>query len=34
MTDYSPDATDWRILDALQRDGRASFTDLARSVSM
>ncbi|MFF7300679.1 winged helix-turn-helix transcriptional regulator [Streptomyces sp. NPDC008265] len=34
MTDYSPDATDWRILDALQRDGRASFTELARSVSM
>ncbi|MGW6981774.1 Lrp/AsnC family transcriptional regulator [Streptomyces sp. NPDC054932] len=34
MTDYSPDATDWRILEALQRDGRASFTELARSVSM
>lgn len=31
---YSPDATDWRILDALQRDGRASFADLARAVSM
>lgn len=34
MTDYSPDATDWRILDALQRDGRASFADLARTVAM
>lgn len=34
MTDHSPDATDWRILEALQRDGRASFTELARSVSM
>ncbi|WP_327167647.1 Lrp/AsnC family transcriptional regulator [Streptomyces subrutilus] len=34
MTDYSPDATDWRILEVLQRDGRAGFTELARSVSM
>lgn len=34
MTDYSPDATDWRILQALQDDGRASFADLARAVSM
>ncbi len=34
MTVYSPDATDWRILDVLQREGRASFTDLARAVSM
>ncbi|MET8755235.1 Lrp/AsnC family transcriptional regulator [Streptomyces sp. NPDC004667] len=34
MTDYSPDATDWRILAALQEDGRASFTELARTVSM
>lgn len=34
MTDYSPDATDWRILEALQHDGRASFTELARTVSM
>jgi Lrp/AsnC family leucine-responsive transcriptional regulator len=28
------DATDWRILDALQRDGRASYAELARAVSM
>ncbi|MFG3498991.1 Lrp/AsnC family transcriptional regulator [Streptomyces sp. NPDC047928] len=34
MTGYSPDATDWRILDALQRQGRASFAELARTVSM
>ncbi|WP_236238952.1 Lrp/AsnC family transcriptional regulator [Streptomyces sp. CC228A] len=34
MTGYSPDATDWRILAALQEQGRASFTELARSVSM
>lgn len=34
MTDYTPDATDWRILDALQSQGRASFTELARTVSM
>ncbi|MCB5183307.1 Lrp/AsnC family transcriptional regulator [Streptomyces antimicrobicus] len=34
MTEYSPDATDWRILTALQEDGRASFTELARTVSM
>ncbi|MFF3032532.1 Lrp/AsnC family transcriptional regulator [Streptomyces rubiginosohelvolus] len=34
MTDYSPDATDWRILDVLQRDGRATFTELARAVAM
>ncbi|WP_151772641.1 Lrp/AsnC family transcriptional regulator, partial [Streptomyces abyssomicinicus] len=31
---YTPDATDLRILDVLQRDGRASFTELARAVSM
>lgn len=34
MTTFSPDATDWRILDVLQRDGRASFAELARAVSM
>ncbi|GHA28716.1 transcriptional regulator [Streptomyces spiroverticillatus] len=34
MTGYSPDATDWRILEALQREGRATFAELARTVSM
>ncbi|WP_406425802.1 Lrp/AsnC family transcriptional regulator [Streptomyces sp. NBC_01589] len=34
MTDYSTDATDWRILDVLQRDGRATFAELAREVAM
>ncbi|WP_434587864.1 Lrp/AsnC family transcriptional regulator [Streptomyces sp. A5-4] len=34
MTGYSPDATDWRILEALQAEGRASFAELARAVSM
>ncbi|MEU5421631.1 Lrp/AsnC family transcriptional regulator [Streptomyces sp. NPDC001407] len=34
MTGYSPDATDWRILDALQSNGRAGFAELARVVSM
>nr|WP_202419319.1 Lrp/AsnC family transcriptional regulator [Streptomyces sp. YIM 132580] len=34
VTDYSPDATDWRILDVLQRDGRATFAELARAVAM
>ncbi|MFD7320272.1 Lrp/AsnC family transcriptional regulator [Streptomyces sp. NPDC059875] len=34
MTAYSPDATDWRILEALQSQGRASFAELARAVSM
>ncbi|MFP1628502.1 Lrp/AsnC family transcriptional regulator [Streptomyces sp. 5K101] len=34
MSGYSPDATDWRILHALQTQGRASFAELARSVSM
>ncbi|AVT30373.1 ArsR family transcriptional regulator [Plantactinospora sp. BC1] len=36
MTGDSPrlDATDWRILAELQRDGRASFAELARLVSM
>ncbi|MER5310567.1 Lrp/AsnC family transcriptional regulator [Streptomyces sp. NPDC002773] len=33
-TDYTPDATDWRILEALQTEGRASFAELARTVSM
>src|SRR4051812_15018192 len=28
------DDTDWRILAALQRDGRLSFADLAREVAM
>lgn len=28
------DHVDWRLLDELQRDGRASFADLARAVSM
>ncbi|MEV5972806.1 Lrp/AsnC family transcriptional regulator [Streptomyces sp. NPDC051921] len=31
---YTPDATDWRILRALQDQGRASFAELARAVSM
>ncbi|MET8947461.1 Lrp/AsnC family transcriptional regulator [Streptomyces sp. NPDC004542] len=34
MTVYSPDATDWRLLEVLQRDGRASYAELARAVSM
>lgn len=34
MTVLSLDAVDWRILDVLQHDGRASFADLARAVSM
>ncbi|MEV7570037.1 Lrp/AsnC family transcriptional regulator [Streptomyces tanashiensis] len=33
-TEYTPDATDWRILEALQAEGRASFAELARAVSM
>jgi Lrp/AsnC family transcriptional regulator, leucine-responsive regulatory protein len=28
------DLTDWRLLDALQRDGRATYAELARLVSM
>jgi Lrp/AsnC family leucine-responsive transcriptional regulator len=28
------DRTDWRLLEELQRDGRASFADLARVVAM
>ena len=34
MTTDSLDATDWRILEALQADGRASYADLARTVAM
>lgn len=34
MSGYSPDATDWRILGVLQAQGRASFTELAKAVSM
>jgi Lrp/AsnC family transcriptional regulator, leucine-responsive regulatory protein len=30
----SLDATDWRILEALQHDGRASYAELARTVAM
>lgn len=29
-----PDATDWRILEALQRNGRMSYVDLAAAVAM
>lgn len=32
--DEAIDATDWRILAALQRDGRATFADLARAVDL
>ena len=28
------DDTDWRLLEALQRDGRASYADLARTIAM
>ncbi|MFF8831576.1 Lrp/AsnC family transcriptional regulator [Streptomyces sp. NPDC015131] len=34
MNGFSPDATDWRILAALQEQGRATFAELARAVSM
>ncbi|MEV4945771.1 Lrp/AsnC family transcriptional regulator [Streptomyces sp. NPDC053755] len=34
MSGYTPDATDWRLIEALQSQGRASFADLARTVSM
>lgn len=34
MADESLDATDWRLLEALQQDGRASYAELARAVSM
>ncbi|MFE4305333.1 Lrp/AsnC family transcriptional regulator [Streptomyces sp. NPDC056891] len=33
-SEYTPDATDWRILEALQSEGRARFAELARTVSM
>ncbi|MER8232353.1 Lrp/AsnC family transcriptional regulator [Streptomyces sp. NPDC101490] len=33
-TAYVPDATDWRILEALQSEGRATFAELARTVAM
>jgi Lrp/AsnC family leucine-responsive transcriptional regulator len=32
--DPTIDRTDWRLLEELQRDGRASFADLARAVAM
>jgi len=32
--DITLDRTDWRLLDELQRDGRASYADLARAVAM
>ena len=32
--DVALDRTDWRLLDELQRDGRASYADLARAVAM
>ncbi|RKN44862.1 Lrp/AsnC family transcriptional regulator [Streptomyces hoynatensis] len=34
MAEYSPDATDWRLLDALQADGRVGYAELARRVNM
>jgi Lrp/AsnC family leucine-responsive transcriptional regulator len=34
VTTDSLDSTDWRILEALQADGRASYAELARAVSM
>ncbi len=34
MAEESLDATDWRLLELLQRDGRASYADLARAVEM
>ncbi|AXK33772.1 Lrp/AsnC family transcriptional regulator [Streptomyces armeniacus] len=34
MADDSPDAVDWRILDVLQREGRATYAELARAVGM
>ncbi|MDT0347394.1 Lrp/AsnC family transcriptional regulator [Streptomyces litchfieldiae] len=34
MTEYSPDATDWRLLAALQANGRVGYAELARTVNM
>jgi Lrp/AsnC family leucine-responsive transcriptional regulator len=34
MAAHSPDQVDMRIIEALQRDGRASYAELARAVSM
>ncbi|SEG70879.1 transcriptional regulator, AsnC family [Actinacidiphila yanglinensis] len=34
MTTFSLDATDWRLLAALQEDARASYAELARVVAM
>lgn len=34
MTAHFTDDTDMRILEALERDGRATYAELARSVSM
>lgn len=34
MTGSSPDATDWRILDVLQRHGGMGYAELARAVNM
>ena len=31
---FTLDVTDWRLLEALQRDGRATYAELARTVSM
>ena len=33
-TDPTLDRTDWRLLAELQRDGRASYAELARAVAM
>jgi Lrp/AsnC family leucine-responsive transcriptional regulator len=34
MTAHSPDEVDMRIIETLQRDGRASYAQLGRAVSM
>lgn len=34
MAEVSLDETDWRLLDALQRDGRATYADLGRLVGL